>query len=242
VVNDTTYFYVVTAIDAAEQESVVSDQVSATPADTTPPAAPTGLVATAGSYQVMLDWDDNTEADLKGYIVYRSTTSGEGYAPLGPVVEESEMVDDEEVINGITYFYTVTAVDLSGNESDRSAEVEATPSEPGGGQTVFDINQDSGLDMSDSISLLGFLFLGTPGRLPCGETGSTAETANITLLDWNGDGRVDMSDAVASLNWMFNQAVTGQAPHVLDTRGDGATCIRIVGCPHKCDVKSSEHF
>jgi hypothetical protein len=55
------------------------------------------------------------------------------------------------------------------------------------------------------------------------------------LFDWNGDGGVDISDAVASLNWLFNQAATGQAPHVLDTQGDGTTCVRITDCPNVCD-------
>ncbi len=45
--------------------------------DTTPPAAPTGLTATAVSTsQIDLDWNNNTEGDLDHYNVYRSTTSG----------------------------------------------------------------------------------------------------------------------------------------------------------------------
>ena len=40
-----------------------------------PPAAPTGLVATAGSSMVGLTWTANGEADLAGYRVYRATTT-----------------------------------------------------------------------------------------------------------------------------------------------------------------------
>ena len=46
------------------------------PPDTTPPAAPTGLVATAGSGQVALDWADNGEPDLAGYRVERRADDG----------------------------------------------------------------------------------------------------------------------------------------------------------------------
>ena len=46
------------------------------------PAAPTGLSATSGIGIVLLDWNNNTELDLAGYNVYRSTTSGSGYVKL----------------------------------------------------------------------------------------------------------------------------------------------------------------
>ncbi|MHC4744945.1 MAG: sialate O-acetylesterase, partial [Planctomycetota bacterium] len=43
-----------------------------------PLAAPTNLSALGEEDQVSLDWDDNTEPNLVGYNVYRSTTSGHG--------------------------------------------------------------------------------------------------------------------------------------------------------------------
>jgi hypothetical protein len=43
--------------------------------DTTPPARPTGLAATAYPAAVALAWSSNSESDLAGYNVYRSTTS-----------------------------------------------------------------------------------------------------------------------------------------------------------------------
>ena len=46
-----------------------------TAADAVAPAAPTGLAATAGANSVSLAWTANTEPDLAGYNVYRSTTS-----------------------------------------------------------------------------------------------------------------------------------------------------------------------
>jgi hypothetical protein len=41
--------------------------------DTTPPAAPTGLTATAATGRVLLDWDANSESDLHKYKVQRRT-------------------------------------------------------------------------------------------------------------------------------------------------------------------------
>ena len=43
--------------------------------DVTAPAAPSGLTATAGEASISLDWNDNGEADLDGYNVYRGTSS-----------------------------------------------------------------------------------------------------------------------------------------------------------------------
>jgi peptidoglycan/xylan/chitin deacetylase (PgdA/CDA1 family) len=46
------------------------------------PAAPVGLTAVPGYATVVLDWGDNSEPNLAGYHVYRSTTSGSGYSRL----------------------------------------------------------------------------------------------------------------------------------------------------------------
>lgn len=94
--------------------------------DITPPAAPTGLVATAGDSAVGLDWADNAEPDLNGYTVYRSTTSGSGYAPIANGLSASEF-EDNTTANGTTYYYIVTATDSLAHESAASAEVSATP-------------------------------------------------------------------------------------------------------------------
>ncbi|WP_169853071.1 DUF7594 domain-containing protein [Anaerohalosphaera lusitana] len=132
VTNDTTYYYVVTAVDTSDNESDTSSEASATPADTTAPAAPTGLGATAGDGSVDLDWADNSESDLDSYTVYRSTTSGSGYAAVAQGVSSSDYTDNT-VTNGTTYYYVVTAVDTASNESSTSSEVSATPQ---GQQTV----------------------------------------------------------------------------------------------------------
>lgn len=94
--------------------------------DTTAPDAPTGLVAIAGDGSVALDWDDNIEGDLGSYTVYRSATSGSGYAELAADLSSSDYTDSSAV-NGTTYYYVVTATDTNANESALSTEVSATP-------------------------------------------------------------------------------------------------------------------
>lgn len=101
--------------------------------DTFPPAAPSGLQAVfSGLVQrpaIDLTWTPNTEDDLAGYNVYRHS------ANETPVKINSELVKtpafhDPNVTAGENYFYSVSAVDLRGNESTRSVEAsEMVPKE-----------------------------------------------------------------------------------------------------------------
>ena len=95
--------------------------------DSAAPAAPTGLVAITGTGQVVsLDWNDNTEPDLGEYRVSRSTVSAvAGFAKIAEVAA-SRFVD-VDVAFGTQYFYRVTAVDRSENESAPSNVDDATP-------------------------------------------------------------------------------------------------------------------
>jgi fibronectin type 3 domain-containing protein len=120
--NGTTYYYVVSALNAAG-ESANSAQASATPvAPATPPAAPTGVQATAGNAQVNLIWTASTGAT--SYHVKRSTTSG---GPFTQVVAPTITSDtDTGLTNGTTYFYVVSALNAAG-ESANSSQASATP-------------------------------------------------------------------------------------------------------------------
>lgn len=90
--------------------------------DTEPPVTPTGLSAIPGDGQVQLTWNANTERDLSHYVIYRNG------AKIG--TSTSASYTDTTVTNGTTYTYTVSAVDTSGNESEQSSPVTATPEAP----------------------------------------------------------------------------------------------------------------
>ena len=123
-----TYYYIVTAVDTNFNSSADSIEVSAAvPADSTPPAAPSGLSATAGDTIVSLNWNDNTEPDVNGYNIYRSTISGGPYTRLNTTLLASSDYNDTTVVDGTLYYYVVTAVDTSLNESANSSQVAARP-------------------------------------------------------------------------------------------------------------------
>jgi hypothetical protein len=102
-------------------------------ADTTPPAAPTGLAATPGPGSVTLAWTASTALDLAGYRVYRSTslpvtTSGGPVSGTGLLTSPSYA--DTGLPGGTPVHYAVAAVDTSGNASGLSASVTTTPTPP----------------------------------------------------------------------------------------------------------------
>jgi hypothetical protein len=57
--------------------------------------------------------------------VYRSSTSGIGYQPVGPFLDRPAFVDPTAP-RGTTAYYVVRAFDTSGNAGAASAEVAAT--------------------------------------------------------------------------------------------------------------------
>ena len=99
--------------------------------DVFPPAVPAGLQAVAsGPGQktfVDLVWAPVTDVDLGGYNVYRHE---EGAVPVkvnaAPV--KTPAYRDASVVSGKSYLYSVSAVDVRGNESARSEEAgESVP-------------------------------------------------------------------------------------------------------------------
>jgi len=128
-----TYFYrgtVVSAIEKAgkaaiEIEGEDTPEVKVFAHDVFPPAVPTGLQAvSSGTPQqpfIDLSWAPDSESDLAGYNVYRHE---EGAAPvkINSEVVKAPTYRDTAVEAGRRYFYSVSAVDVRGNESEKSAE------------------------------------------------------------------------------------------------------------------------
>ncbi len=126
--NNKTYFYFVRAVDSPTvpwQESLDSNETSATPRDLTPPARPTGLTVVPGIGRIFLTWNENKERDLAGYYVYRSRGSAKRLERITEKPINRTTFSDETVKAGVVYYYAVTALDQSGNESAMSKEYRA---------------------------------------------------------------------------------------------------------------------
>ncbi len=132
------YVYQVRSIVIADGNSIESDDSAPaiiTPRDTFPPARPQNLVATEipaadNAIAVELSWSIGLENDLAGYRVYRSETQGERGKLLNVELLLSPAYRDISVQPALEYWYTVTAVDRTGNESEPSDPVLADLTEP----------------------------------------------------------------------------------------------------------------
>jgi predicted phage tail protein len=117
--------------------------------DTIPPASPTGLTASGGYEQISLNWDNSTETDLNHYNLYRSLASGGSLVRIGGDIQFSDYADDS-LGDRVTFYYVVTAVDHSGNESAISTQAVATTC-----MTMADFNCDGIVDTSDLDYMAG---------------------------------------------------------------------------------------
>jgi hypothetical protein len=83
------------------------------------------LTITIG-HSVTLTWVASTSQNVAGYNVYRGTTSGGPYGTkLNSALVATTTYTDNSVVTGQTYFYVVTAVDTSGDESAYSSPAMA---------------------------------------------------------------------------------------------------------------------
>lgn len=114
-------------------------EVDGLPAQTPPvdardrfaPATPGDLAAVGNAEGATIDlsWSPGTEADLAGYFVYRRIADSDSWQRVsGDAPLPSASWSDPHAVKGVRYRYAISAVDRSGNESARSAEVvEALP-------------------------------------------------------------------------------------------------------------------
>ena len=115
----------------SEFESQDTPAVKVFAHDVFPPTVPSGLQAVFSGVgqQPFIDliWGPDTDADLAGYNIYRRE---EGSQPqkISSGVVTAPAFRDMNVSQGHSYFYSVAAMDVRGNESGRSEEAgEAVP-------------------------------------------------------------------------------------------------------------------
>ena len=102
----------------------IFDIVRVVGTDAQPPAPPQSVVRTT---PCQLEWQPNTESDLRGYHLYWGSISGTYTRSRDiPKVQTTIRCEDIPLLEPGTWFAALTASDFSGNESDFSNEVTWT--------------------------------------------------------------------------------------------------------------------
>jgi hypothetical protein len=127
------YNYIVRSVslgtNGAQVESLNSNTIAVEPKDVFPPAAPGPVTIAAAPGRLSLFFPANSERDVAGYNIYRSTDANlakDQWTKLNDQPLTRTTFQDETVEAGKRYYYYVTAVDSSGNVSRPSEVVSET--------------------------------------------------------------------------------------------------------------------
>jgi hypothetical protein len=109
-------------------------------------APPTGLVILSGDKSVVLHWERNTEANLLGYNVYRSLSSGGSFVKKNTSVLTTLGFCDLTVSDGVTYYYQITAVTTTSQNSLPSTTLSTVPNPFASDDAFLDYVQQANFD------------------------------------------------------------------------------------------------
>ena len=186
-----------------------------TPADSIPPAAPTGLTARAIDGSVKLTWNANTEPDVKAYSIFRGI---EGAQPvrLDVIIPSNvtEFTDDTFGPGLLRLTYQISAFDSSDNESDRSAPItlfaldEIPPAAPTGlaaqaidGSVKLTWNANTEKDLGRY-----FVFRGEDGAQPVRLNITVSRTATEFIDNTTGPGLRNYTYQITASDFSRNES------------------------------------
>lgn len=129
VVRNASYWYRVSAVDVNGNESPPSEPVAGTALDVTPPAVPQGFKVREldTGHDLEISWKANTEDDLAGYTLYRAADPEGPFEAVASLQAGATSYLDTGLVQGQWYYYRLTALDTTGNESEATATRGARP-------------------------------------------------------------------------------------------------------------------
>lgn len=172
---------------------------------------PSGVFTLAGDQSIIVQWDRNTNANVAGYRVYRSTAGPAG--PFSSLISTALTavgfcdLNASKVINGQTNYYYVTEVDTGSVESAPSVTNSATPH-------LFASN-DEFLDYVQRATFDYFWYAGNPvnGLVPDHQGADCSIAAvgfGLTAIGIAVDhGWITRSQAVARVTTTLNTFLNG---------------------------------
>lgn len=210
--SETSYGYVVTAIDRSYNRSKPSAMIFARMPDVAPPTAPTIAGLEVNDGKATMRWMPNSERDVARYRVYRSNDERRKPQRVG---ETSGSEFTEPLAGDGRYFYSLSAVDSSGNEGAQSQPVAITyrhqqrPAPPRSvkverGKEHLQIRWEA-----PTAAVAGYVI--TRIELKSGEKRTIAQPNNTErqFKDWHVDGSAEYEYIVQSRDseWRLSEGV-----------------------------------
>jgi hypothetical protein len=183
------------------------------PLDVTYPATPFGLDGTGKPTSIKLTWYPMGVPDLLGYNVYRALSAGGPFTRTNLVPTDRISRYEDSGLTPLTgYYYRVTAVDSSGNESLPSPVIGVGTNPPS--HASFPIPMNTG---SQSPVAVDHLFLASGPQLDLAG-------ASDVIYAWRADGSAPVdADGAGATNGDITTTGTGYAGgcSIGDITGDG---------------------
>ena len=93
-----------------------SREVSITPS--LAPSPPDNVTAVLEENKVLVSWKKSSDPAVVGYVIHRNHTGREPWTQIKVVSPDSTSYVDVDVYPGLAYFYSITAVNSSGKQSE----------------------------------------------------------------------------------------------------------------------------
>jgi hypothetical protein len=163
------------------------------------PAPPANLVAVEDNGVVHLSWDAGGPAS--GYDIYRTSNLAQPYTRITGSPVAGLTYDDESVVNSVTYYYAVVAVDAARFESAWS-------------------NQNTDCDVSGPDCVLATPINLVPPVQPVGVSALPQGSPDKVLVSW-----VDNPEPDVSIYRVFWGAVSGSYDGYVEVGGDATQAV-----------------
>jgi hypothetical protein len=124
-------YYKVKALDFNYNQSEFSDVLKVARPDTIPPVPPVFTNVVVTEKQVELYFVPSSSEDVKAHIIYRKTDLNKAWIILGSFGPALTEYIDTNVTTGVTYYYSIRAMDESGLYSPYASAVYGKPYDTG---------------------------------------------------------------------------------------------------------------